>query len=167
MNEREQMLRDIRQLIKEAPQGKRLAFVERYLDEQESLLQAQPHVAVDGESLLTIEDIDGLEHGEYLAGRLSVQAETELLKAQDAKTRQHLAQLPSASIEAVLKKVKSWIKENADELVLNGLEASMARQLYIVADALDNPAVRQRLSLPQPAPTVAAIIEEGNKNVAG
>ena len=48
---------------------------------------AEPVASTD--ALLTDDEIDELEHGEYLAGRLPHHIQVELLQAQDTKTRQH------------------------------------------------------------------------------
>ena len=94
-------------------------------------LQAQLQEVVDEGSLLTEKEIDDAYEGlEQFVG---------VLKAQDAKTRRYLAQPPSATIDAVLEAVGAELISWNPGIKGAGLEAFKA-------------VVRQRLSLPQPAP---------------
>ena len=87
----QQMLRDIRQLLKDAPSHKRLAFVEQYLEEQESLLQAQP--SRDRAEMRLFIATEGYSHTQVLVA----QSEKELDKLCKLKGmsvyRTHIAKL--------------------------------------------------------------------------
>ena len=160
-NEREQMLRDIRQLLKEAPRGKRLAFVERYLGEQEELLQAQPRAVADGRldyTNLYGKQLAQLEQWLFTEG--GVESVRWDVDGNLAKVVYRTPQPPSATIEAVLDILPDllagwWTGETDDGFQHETFEPynDASRFTGILRAYVQYRKVRQ--ALPQPAPPVA------------